>query len=364
MHEIARMDPGTKFAEALKLAANGLDGELKKQIGAQIQALTEPANIAIMTGFLSVAVAGQFTPAGPFITVGIGLLGLAAFGTDAIEVSRELYLGVSAALGATTQDDLDEAGRYLATGLARAAAKIPAAAITTVAGAGAIGVAGRIRKARRPGATVETSPGTNAPYSNHENAGALKKITNVDQNVAKVALRKLKNDGDAAAIEYLKSKGVSEEVARDAVKATKVKPPALPNEVPPGVYPREYYMGRTPRIDEGVGKQVLARMIKDGDAVIDSKTGETLIRSIDPKTGEPGWYKLSDCQMGHKEDAVKWWNEEGRFYPSPDGRPAPEVRAWMEDPKNYVIEFEKHNLAKGAMTKNEGHRYLPRESWE
>ncbi len=62
--------------------------------------------------------------------------------------------------------------------------------------------------------------------------------------------------------------------------------------------------------------------------------------------------------MGHKVDAVHWWNQEGRFYARPGGQVAPEVRAWMTDPKKYVIEYKTHNYAKGAMTKNAGHVYL------
>jgi hypothetical protein len=178
------------------------------------------------------------------------------------------------------------------------------------------------------------------------------------KNVATVAQRMIgQGRSDADVIAYLKSKGVDQQVAVDGVARSKIAP-TRQSMVPDGVQPRDYYMGRTPRINEGPGKQVLARMMKEGTAGYDQVTGEIIFKSVDPKTGQAGWYKLSDGQMSHKSDAVHWWNETGRFYPRPGGQVAPEVRAWMTDPKNYVIEYYQHNLAKGAMTRNAGHVYL------
>jgi len=99
-------------------------------------------------------------------------------------------------------------------------------------------------------------------------------------------------------------------------------------------------------------------MEQEGQVIYDVRTQEPLIRSTDPITGGAGWYKLSDSTMSHTTDAVQWWNETGRFYSRPSGEVAPEVRAWMTDPKNYVIEYKTYNYAKGAMTRNAGHRYF------
>jgi hypothetical protein len=177
------------------------------------------------------------------------------------------------------------------------------------------------------------------------------------KNVATVAQRKIQDGkSDQAVIDYLTSKGVDPTVAKNAVANSKIAP-SRSSMVPEGVEPRDYYLGRTPRVNEGPGKAVLARMMQEREAVQDAKTGEIMIRSTDPITGQSGWYKLSESTMGHKQDAVHWWNETGRFYVRPNGQVAREVRAWMTDPNNYVIEYKTHNYAKGAMTKNAGYRY-------
>ena len=51
-------------------------------------------------------------------------------------------------------------------------------------------------------------------------------------------------------------------------------------------------------------------------------------------------------------DAVTWWNQTGRGY----GAKSPEVRAWMLDSKNYVIDYYSYNRAAGPRI---GETYLP-----
>jgi HNH/ENDO VII superfamily nuclease with conserved GHE residues len=46
------------------------------------------------------------------------------------------------------------------------------------------------------------------------------------------------------------------------------------------------------------------------------------------------WYPLDQADMAHKVDAVKGWNEAGRLY----GPKSPEVRQWMLDPDNYMLD--------------------------
>lgn len=52
----------------------------------------------------------------------------------------------------------------------------------------------------------------------------------------------------------------------------------------------------------------------------------------------------SNVDMAHTTDAVKWWNEVGRTY----GPKAPEVRAFMLDPNNYVLQLGSQNRSSGA----------------
>jgi hypothetical protein len=53
---------------------------------------------------------------------------------------------------------------------------------------------------------------------------------------------------------------------------------------------------------------------------------------------------LTATDMGHLEDAVKWWNREGYKH----GPKADPMRKWMRDPKNYEIQPSDANMSKGA----------------
>ena len=61
--------------------------------------------------------------------------------------------------------------------------------------------------------------------------------------------------------------------------------------------------------------------------------------------------------MGHIESAVEYWNRKGRF----QGAKSAEVRSFMNDPSNYVLEPSSINRSKGASM---GQRYLPEASKE
>ncbi len=45
------------------------------------------------------------------------------------------------------------------------------------------------------------------------------------------------------------------------------------------------------------------------------------------------------------KDAVTWWNETGRKF----GPKSKQVREWMLDPDNYVLEYYRTNRSKGAI---------------
>jgi hypothetical protein len=56
--------------------------------------------------------------------------------------------------------------------------------------------------------------------------------------------------------------------------------------------------------------------------------------------------------MAHKTDAVSWWNKIGRNF----GAKSDEVRKWMLDSKNYVLDHSSLNRSAGAKL---GEIYLP-----
>ncbi|WPC43385.1 GH-E family nuclease [Clostridium sp. JS66] len=112
-----------------------------------------------------------------------------------------------------------------------------------------------------------------------------------------------------------------------------------------GITKRLQCVGKTPSKTSRTGKQVIARMLKDG--TIKVQNGQTKFKAYD---GE--WYELSYGDMSHITDAVKWWNKEGRKY----GERAPEVRKWMLNPDNYYLEHRSKNRADGGRIKE---TYLP-----
>jgi hypothetical protein len=223
-------------------------------------------------------------------------------------------------------------------------------------------------KPKKGGSAAGGDPGgTNAargrkPRRSHQyqcpNPSGLRVAAGIKiQNVADQAVFVLRQSGPRAAIQYLVGHQVDPALAEHAVNAGMTpKPPR--STIMPEEGRREFCVGRTPRVYETLGKTVLARMIKEGKAY-EVKGGEPMVSSEDPDTHEIGWYKLSDCTMGHHpEPVVLYWNRLGRTYHRPGGEPAPEVRDWMNDEGNYIIEFGPHNYSKGARLKNAGHAYL------
>jgi hypothetical protein len=113
------------------------------------------------------------------------------------------------------------------------------------------------------------------------------------------------------------------------------------------------YMGATPDKFSRTGAAVVERMRSSGQIV-----GEgPLLR------GNPNGLKLvvedstpididSKIDMAHTTDAVTWWNQGGRFF----GPKSPEVRQFMLDPKNYVLQPSSINRSAGARL---GETYLP-----
>jgi Pretoxin HINT domain/Domain of unknown function (DUF4280)/HNH/ENDO VII superfamily nuclease with conserved GHE residues len=124
------------------------------------------------------------------------------------------------------------------------------------------------------------------------------------------------------------------EVVKKIGKATKKK-----------VSKRLKYLGKTPGKSSKTGREVFERMRKNKTARIRLGKKEFLDKSVSP----PKWRSIKEADMGHIEDAVTWWNKEGRKY----GAKSPEVRKWMLDSKNYELQYYKANRSKGAQLAEE-----------
>ena len=110
---------------------------------------------------------------------------------------------------------------------------------------------------------------------------------------------------------------------------------------------REKYLGRTPGKNSRTGKEVQDRMRAEGK-----------LREVDGKTkfmaSDGNWYDISKADMSHNTDAVTWWNETGRQY----GAKSPEVRSWMLDSDNYVLDHYSVNRSAGSIL-GQSTKYLP-----
>ncbi|MFC3653411.1 DUF6861 domain-containing protein [Dyella humi] len=110
---------------------------------------------------------------------------------------------------------------------------------------------------------------------------------------------------------------------------------------------RDQYLGRTPGKNSRTGREVMDRMRDDGMLRENVDTGRTEFFASDEK-----WYDIKYADMSHQTDAVTWWNQTGREF----GAKAPEVRDWMLDSDNYVLDHMSINRSLGAKL---GETYLP-----
>jgi hypothetical protein len=101
-------------------------------------------------------------------------------------------------------------------------------------------------------------------------------------------------------------------------------------------------MGPTPRKDSSVGEQVIERMRQEGK-IRDTSEGQLEVLGADNK-----WYNINDTDMSHIVPAVEWWNREGYQY----GPRSPEVREFMNNPDNYILEPRSPNRTRGGQTQD------------
>ena len=106
---------------------------------------------------------------------------------------------------------------------------------------------------------------------------------------------------------------------------------------------RAEYLGATPGKYSSTGLQVQARMKASGDLRI--KNGVIQIRYTAADATRGKWYDLDQTvDMAHITDAVTWWNSTGYIF----GAKSKEVREWMLNPDNYILQPQSINRADGA----------------
>ncbi len=106
---------------------------------------------------------------------------------------------------------------------------------------------------------------------------------------------------------------------------------------------RTMYMGATPDRRSDVGRKVIARMRSEGKLIGVEPNEQVLYNGM--------WYHIKDCDMSHIKGAAEWWNEKGREH----GPRAEEVKAFMNNDRNYILEPLGPNRSRGSTEP----RYLP-----
>lgn len=110
---------------------------------------------------------------------------------------------------------------------------------------------------------------------------------------------------------------------------------------------RDEYMGNTPPKSSPTGRQVIQNMLSqnirvDKTWLIQDPDGKIYLQTEYAKTGD-GYEKIAidspKLHMGHIYDAVKFWNEIGRF----TGKKSKCVRDFMMDANNYLIQYGPRN---------------------
>ncbi len=111
---------------------------------------------------------------------------------------------------------------------------------------------------------------------------------------------------------------------------------------------RDRYLGDTPGKASATGRRVIARYENARPMKIRTVSGV-----VEVEWKSTTWHPLLDCDMSHHpEDAVDYWNRAGRH----TGPKSSEVRAWMLDAANYILEPAAVNRSRGSANNS---RYQP-----
>jgi YD repeat-containing protein len=121
------------------------------------------------------------------------------------------------------------------------------------------------------------------------------------------------------------------------------------------------YMGGTPSKYSRVGKAVVARMRANGDIVGEGAYLKGNPNNLMLKNADGTFTRIDETvDMAHIEDAVTWWNEKGRMF----GARSPEVKAFMNNPDNYVLQPRSINRSEGARLRQEYKRPAAPRMWQ
>ena len=108
------LSPVEKLTEAVEYSWDYLPA----QVAEEIEAIFTPATLATMIGVFGVYVAAHATGIGQAFDIGMLIAGGIFFGLDAFTIFKDIA-GFANAINATTEEELEEAGKHLASAIAK-----------------------------------------------------------------------------------------------------------------------------------------------------------------------------------------------------------------------------------------------------
>ena len=126
---VSEMDSSEKVQEAL----TRMIPMLPESMRSKVEAMMTPEAMAAMTLMLGAWAAGHYFGVSEVIDV-LAIVGLVAAGVEVVDVGQKLYDGVSLAMSAQTNEQMDAAAKKLADGLGGATVDVAAAAVLHKAG--------------------------------------------------------------------------------------------------------------------------------------------------------------------------------------------------------------------------------------
>lgn len=323
---VSQMTTEERIWEVVKRAA----ALLPQATGAALMGLFTPENIAIAAGLALLSAAANLTPLGWAADTVILAIAFGFGGMAAIQGLKDLVTCFRLTANAQSERHLDQAGELLA----KVVADLGVAWLMAI-------LHERVKRGKAGGGGVDESAGqsTRGTKRDRQDVGSgsggrqtsPRKRRAVDQDENAAGQKKPASDDQSSS-----SSGKDGGSDPKAKKKTQSK--------------RDRFLGDTPGKNSRTGREVRERMRKEKTLRTNPRTKKDEFLAENGK-----WYPVDSPQthMGHHpEDAVDWWNREGREY----GAKSPEVRAWMLDSKNYRFEYGPLNSARGRATAS---RYLP-----
>lgn len=202
-------------------------------------------------------------------------------------------------------------------------------------------LASRLTEIALTAAPLLTKSGPRGPPEAPLRVGAFSAETEFEAGLPRPAVAQVVSEDAASANVRLVDAGGIPAPQPPTLRGMSAEPAAPTAQAAPGrLSKRLQYMGRTPGKGSRTGREVIERMKAEG-RIVETEQGMLQVVCPGGRCAD-----LSETDMSHLQDAVRYWNREGYKH----GPKAPDVRDFMLDPKNYELEPSATNRARGGQT--------------